>query len=363
MTNYIAFGVVYLARSKPIDMVNVDPFDLKHYAIKMERHTTYYVAQHWNPVAMVPIWDPDAELVTYIPTEALALFLLTHSERFPKLDSVYTHHRFHSIVMSACVDSAADRIHDVEAGLDLFPSFTGVYLLNRDATPLLNELQACKVASQLLQGMVHMAEFNIVHVDMSVNNFIVDLNLDVQLIDLGNTRFGTKDKYFGHKAHGVLPFQEYQITPPVAQALLQNDRLIQEGKEPYDIVYDEDTRVTAVWKFGVILYGILHGFWPWDTPEDARAWDLLDYRGNISKRVIARRMRMEQMELPISESLSKECRDVLEYIFMARDNPLRLEILITFPWFTQWLDWHGDWERPYSARFERRYAQAVLPGF
>lgn len=360
---YIAFGVVYLARSAPTEGVKVHPYDVKHYAIKVERHSTYDVVRRWYPIAMVPIWDPDVELLTYIPTEALALFLLTHSERFPNLDSVYTHDRFQSIVMSASLDSSEDRRKNVraEAELDFFPSFTGVYLLNGDGTPLLNEMQACKVASQLLQAIVHMAEFNLVHVDISVNNFIVDQNLDVQLIDLGNIWFGTEDKHWTAKARGILPFQEYQITPQLAAALVKNDDLLVLGMKPVPVVYEEDRRQTCLWNFGVILYGMLHGYWPWDTPEETMEWDLLDYIGGLNERVYDRRCRMCAMELPIDPKFSKDCMDVLKYIFQAdpkfQGTTVTLETLVTFPWFTQWLDLDVTWERPHSKQYVERYAE------
>lgn len=134
---------------------------------------------YFTEPAMVPM-PFDTQSPIHVPSEALALLLLTESDRFPKIDSVYTHDRFQAIVMSPCVDYAPDRepIRG-DLALRLFPAFTGKYLMTPDNRPLLNEQQACKVASQLLEGLVHMAEVGLWHNDLSINNFVVDQQLNV----------------------------------------------------------------------------------------------------------------------------------------------------------------------------------------
>lgn len=129
--------------------------------------------------SMVPL-PFDTQSPIHIPSEALVLLLLTECDRFPKIDSVYIHDRFQAIVMSPCVDYAPDR-QPIGNGrvLRKFPPFTGKYLLTPDNRPLLNERQARKVATQLLEGIVHMAEIGLWHNDLSVNNFVVDQRLNV----------------------------------------------------------------------------------------------------------------------------------------------------------------------------------------
>lgn len=82
--------------------------------------------------------------------------------------------------MSPCVDYSPDR---GPIGNDRvfrrFPAFTGRYLMTSDNRPLLNEQQARKVAIQLLEGLMHMAEIGLWHNDLSVNNFVVDERLNV----------------------------------------------------------------------------------------------------------------------------------------------------------------------------------------
>jgi RIO-like serine/threonine protein kinase len=45
--------------------------------------------------------------------------------------------------------------------------------------PLLDEMEACKVAGQILEGFLELADLNIWHNDFSVNNFVVDQELNV----------------------------------------------------------------------------------------------------------------------------------------------------------------------------------------
>lgn len=170
---------MYLARERGYK--GQDPKDLLHFAIKVEKHQTMLGAKESYAAEPTMVPAPfDTQRPIYMPTEALVLLLLTESDRFPKIDSVYTHGRFQAIVMSPCVDYAPDRepIGDGRA-IRRFPAFTGKYLMTPDNRPLLNEQQACKVATQLLEGVVHMAEIGLWHNDLSVNNFVVDQQLNV----------------------------------------------------------------------------------------------------------------------------------------------------------------------------------------
>lgn len=170
---------MYLARERGHKGQN--PNDLLHYAVKVEKHHTMLGAKESYLVdpPMVPM-PYDTQSPIHMPSEALVLLLLTESDRFPKIDSVYTHDRLQAIVMSPCVDYAPDRKPIGNGRLFRgFPAFTGKYLMTSDNRPLLNEQQACKVATQLLEGMVHMAEIGLWHNDLSVNNFVVDQRLNV----------------------------------------------------------------------------------------------------------------------------------------------------------------------------------------
>lgn len=135
-----------------------------------------------EPLSGPMLEEAEHRSIRLVPSEALILLLLSTSNRFPTLDSVYTHGPFQATVMSACVDHAVDRESFQASGYKKrFPAFTGKYLMTPDHRPLLDEMEACKVASQLLEGMLHMAEINVWHNDLSVNNYVVNQNLNVSL--------------------------------------------------------------------------------------------------------------------------------------------------------------------------------------
>ncbi|KAJ5638733.1 hypothetical protein N7528_001123 [Penicillium herquei] len=353
------FGAVYLARERHNGFSDINK--LKHFAIKIERHETIAAnIEGWDPV---PFYD-NGNAVRYIPDEALYLLFLSHSDRFPKLDSVYLHDRFQSIVMAPSVDPSLDRRLRYADTARRFPAFIGRYLMNIDHTPLLDEMQACKVASQLLQGIVEMAQIHLVHLDLSITNFIVDAHLNVQLIDLGHVGFGLENTDFIANVYGYLPFQEYQTSPEMACILLrpENQERDWEGRPQLTLKLRTDVRKTMIWKFGVLVYGILHGYWPWFDPR-LQQNDLLYFDGQPDDEVNCRRTRILYEDLPIREDLSQDCKDVLTHLFQKdpNDRP-SLETLVCYPWFSQWAYQNRVYERPFSQRFQNSFSAARVPG-
>lgn len=78
---------------------------------------------------------------------------------FPKIGSEYTHDRPQAIIMAPCIDYAPDR--EPLRKYDFtrrFSGFTGKYLMTPNSRPLLHGTHSCKVATQLLEGIVHMVE-------------------------------------------------------------------------------------------------------------------------------------------------------------------------------------------------------------
>lgn len=112
----------------------------------------------------------------------MVMLFLSESDRFPTLDSVYTHDHFQAIVMSPCVDYNSER-QPLQPGnfSRRFPGFTARYLLTKDHRPLLNADEGRKIATQLFQAMRQLADMNAWHNDISVNNILVDKNLNVSL--------------------------------------------------------------------------------------------------------------------------------------------------------------------------------------
>lgn len=179
----IAFASVFLARERPTSSSLAEQTECRDFAMKVEDHTTLRgSATKGHRPEMAPFKDIQ-DYTRYIPDEALVLLFCANSDRFPKLDAVYVHDQFHTISMSAIVDDTPDR-NPVPSGdwKRMFPPFTGRYLMEKNHTPVLNEMQACKVASQLLQALFHLADMNIWHADLSVNNYVVDEQLNVSLL-------------------------------------------------------------------------------------------------------------------------------------------------------------------------------------
>ncbi|KAJ5098676.1 hypothetical protein N7532_005677 [Penicillium argentinense] len=342
------FGTVFVAQERGEE--GSDPRALKYVAVKAERHNTLLADRmddRYSP-GMVLLHEKSEEL-HYIPVEAFILFLLTTSDRFPTLDSVYVHDQYQAIVMSSCVDITPDMDPNSYPSGAIFKPFQGQYLINLDHTPLLDEMEACKVASHLLQGMLELADMNLYHNDISVLNFVVGQDLSVTIFDVANCAFGFEEEDY-IAPWSYLPFQEYQMAPELAESLAHV------GWFKKRVRYSDDLRKWAMWKLGVIIYGILHGYWPWDTERDGHV-NLLDWykvpgESEVT-RVIRRRKRIMNDPLPLNESLSQDCKDVLQAMLAKNpyDRPALRELASNFPWFRQWTYANRVWRRPFSQRF------------
>lgn len=125
-----------------------------------------------------------------------------------------------------------------------------------------------------------------------------------------------------------------------------------------------DTRQVILWKFGVIVFGILHGYWPWDDHREGRI-NLLEF-GNIGSeaeipRVIERRARIMNDPLLLDETLSQDCKDVLRAMLAPnpKNRPSLRELAESYPWFLQWTFVDRVWRRPYSERFFRLFFRII----
>jgi len=133
------------------------------------------------------------QLYHYIPHEALLLMLVSNNDRFPKLDSVYVDDKVHSIVMDACLDYDLLRMDPKgfrTSGPELkrVVAFTGMYL-TYEKKPILNEVEVCKVASQILEGFAYLRHMNISYGDLSKANFLVDESLNASPCPLSPSFF------------------------------------------------------------------------------------------------------------------------------------------------------------------------------
>lgn len=313
----------------------------------------------------------------YIPEEALILVYLDGSERFPHLKSVYTHGMLTAILMTPCIDPSNEAVSKIdekqfdriETGGGLprirkrypqFPAFDGNYLMCKDTKePQLNEMEGCKVAAQFLQAMNELADMGLWHGDISVNNYLMDQNLNVQLIDFGLVCFSLDKWGFQKSTDHFITFHEYQMMPERATELEKYDAWRDPARGDVRIRrihLPNDEREICLWKYSTLVYGFLHGFWPWDEPVPNKL-DWCDrwigtYNDPRYAGVKCRRKRMINEDVPISESLSQDCRDVLQAT-LARDKSERpsLQEMSSFPWFSQWSAEEVESGRPLKRPF------------
>ncbi|OQE07273.1 hypothetical protein PENVUL_c014G04738 [Penicillium vulpinum] len=374
------FGVAFIAREKGAAGTSLE--DLEQYAIKSQAHTTQLMdaIKYYIPT-MAPFSEPSGK-ERYIPEEAILLIYLDDSKNFPRLDSVYTHGMLTAILMTPCVDPSYEAVSIIDEAhfnrvkskgaiprirrrYPLFPAFDGSYLMSTTKEPQLGEIEGCKVASQFLQAMVELADMKVCHGDISVTNYLMDQNLNVQLIDLGAAYFSLEKSGFRRDIDSHIPYQEYQMMPERAIELEKYDA----WRDPcHDDVSIEkihmpiDMQDKSMWKYSTLVYGFLHGFWPWDEPKPVpktQDWHARYdgvYNDPFYPVVKCRRKRMINEDVAISESLSQDCRDVLQTT-LSREKSDRpsLEELSSFPWFSHWsaeeLESGRSFKRPFIKKF------------
>lgn len=306
---------------------------------------------------MVPFREPTGE-EHYIPEEALLLIYLIESDRFPTVDSIYTHGVLWAIVMDACVGPSPESFGEINTkrlrkrGLDggvniyryffpTFPAFSGAYLKGINKQPVLDEMQGCKIAGQFLTGINQMADMRVYHADISVNNYLMDQDLNVQLIDMGQVNFSLNEQDFQSTAGRTIPFQEYQMRPELAIEYMKVEQVNTSTAEWGRVYLPFDHRDESLWKYSTLVYGFLHGYWPWEDPSPlAHIWHgeySGEYRDPLYRDIAARRLRMINQDITVNETLSQDCRDFLQSALSRNlDERPSLQEMNSFPWFSQW---------------------------
>ncbi|GIJ86276.1 hypothetical protein Asppvi_005162 [Aspergillus pseudoviridinutans] len=349
------FGTVFLAHKNT-------PHGQANFAIKVHEHNTIATMEYGLHGTEMMFFE-DGGKVRYIPCEAMIMLLLTRSPRFPTLHSVYTEKDKVAIVMSACMDYDTLQLSNGMKETDKVWAVEGGHLRTPEKEPRLNELQACKVSTQLLEAIAYLRDMNITYDDLSYRNYLVGENLDTQLIDFGIMGFGLDDLDFMENSHTYVFWQEYLLPPEVAIELLKPQLREHIRKKAHGIAQvkcRKDTRQAALWNYAVEVFCLLHGYAPWEDPEwddEIRtvgefAFKLIDGRwqeppglhdkGPRWDAAYARRKRMINEELAVREDLSQDCVDALRTMLQRdpKQRP-RLSELISFPWFGQWA-YHGD---------------------
>ncbi|KAJ5120337.1 uncharacterized protein N7515_009725 [Penicillium bovifimosum] len=369
------FGVIFLAREKGAPGASLE--GLEQFAIKAQFHETMWknLEERWEHTEIVTFREPNGE-VRYVPEEALILMYLHDSERFPRVDSVYTHGILTAILMTPCVDPSHESVSHIDENhfnqivtdedpsyiykrYPSFPVFSGDKLMSDTKQPLVNELQGNKIAAQFLQGIFELADMKIWHEDLSIFNYLIDQFLNVQLIDMGQVTFGLDSQQFQNEWDFAISFQEYQLRPERAIELEKYDASrnpVCDDACPSEVELPNDTRKTVLWKYSTLVYGFLHGFWPWEDPSpDSVKWHdqyFGTYGEHVYSAVKTRRKRMINEDVQISESLSQDCRDFLQStLSRTTDDRPSLQEMSSFPWFSQWSSEEVESGRPLKRPF------------
>ncbi|EEP80105.1 predicted protein [Uncinocarpus reesii 1704] len=312
--------------------------------------------KHFNPPAGDYL-EVGTATKRYIPTEAIYLQLLSQCPRFPRLDSVYVHSDMCIIIMSAeaiVKHPEMERLNTNHPLLHQFPSYSGEDLI-AGKTPRLTEIQVCKVASHLLQAMTYLMDLGLSHDDLSHWNYVVDEELNTTLLDLGFIHASPNEAGWRARTWMTLRATESLLAPEVAMKLSTAEVTPTNARGGLVINHPNDVRKQHLWRFGALIYDLLHGYAPWEPPDwdpeigalrDFASFDMNEKRVQYIRE---RRQRMINEELTIDERLSQDCIDALRAL-LAKDEARRptLREVASFPWFQgHWVDYpKGVFNRP-----------------
>ena len=146
-----------------------------------------------------------------------------------------------------------------------------------------------------------------------------------------------------------LPAQEYQVPPELALELAKPSWVRKDnGDTQLELKLTQDARVKMLWKFGVIVYELLHGYAPWEDGDDLYGLPLRMNGPFDGPETTYRRWRIINSELPIDENLSQDCADVLRAMLVKNINKRpTIHELTTYPWFQgHWANRKEPYKRP-----------------
>lgn len=156
----------------------------------------------------------------------------------------------------------------------------------------------------------------------------------------------------------IYPLESY-FNPEMCRALLYQQYTGEHSPvETQEMALDYDQRDETLWKLGVVMYNLLHGYSPWEDPDLAAPpidfWPFEMSSPSVRRHRHARNERRDKIlndPLPIAEDLglTQDCVDVLTALLGPKDPAERpnLHQLVQFPWFQGWfVDCGVDFTRP-----------------
>ncbi|KAI9889502.1 MAG: hypothetical protein M1814_005196 [Vezdaea aestivalis] len=208
---------------------------------------------------------------------------------------------------------------------------------------VVDELDTCKITSQLLQAFIGLQERQMLHNDLSHRNYIVDDELNVELIDFGNSGV-CLEGYMVDDASWVIALENME-TPELALTRQQV------GSRPFADLprhgASYDGAAEDMWRFGVVIYELLHGHGVFENPDPAHQFlplpdvHLVAAEKAIGSRgirlLLRRRVALIEDDLYVRDGLSQDCVDALQCLFIKhpKQRP-RTEELSAFPWLSNW---------------------------
>ncbi|TPX33361.1 hypothetical protein SmJEL517_g03722 [Synchytrium microbalum] len=152
----------------------------------------------------------------------------------------------------------------------------------------LTENQARHIFRQVVDGTAHLLRFGILHRDLKDENILIDDTFKIKLIDFGSGAFVRKGQLFD-RFYATIPYASPEILLGTKYA----------GPE------------AQMWSLGCLLFVMLHGVAPFDSPQKAIAGETQ----------------------PIDTGLSKICIDLLQWMLEPRvARRATIEQVRSHPW-------------------------------
>lgn len=154
------------------------------------------------------------------------------------------------------------------------------------------------------------------------------------------------------------------MTPELAIELTKDHWRTQElipGNTQVDVLLPHNAAIDDYWRLSSIIYSVLHGFAPWESPDYDHAMKdpghglMEKIDGEYEKMIFERRHRIINEELPIGENLSQDCADALRMMLckkpLERASPFEM---CAIPWFNQYAPYmeHMAFLRPRSIPYD-----------
>ena len=166
------------------------------------------------------------------------------------------------------------------------------YILRKNK---LSEIESNKFFRQLIIALIYLHKQNITHRDIKIDNMLLDKNNDLKLVD-----FGLSTKY---------NINNITLDQPCGTVVYAAPEVL-EGKEYDGMLID-------VWSSGIVLYGLLAGYLPFNDTDD-----LVNKKNVIAGKI----------EYP--SFFSKNVVDLLSHMLETNEKKrYRLEDIIKHKWY------------------------------